>query len=116
IAMASGEQRGRWWCRSLRAFGAVIFSASPGNNSKQCECVADSFGAGQPQRPERIECGRWRRRGVVGGKLDGAVAETLERLSEALPAAFAAAADMGEVDFERDHLAAAAGLVDHLAA
>src|SRR3546814_2090785 len=61
---------------------------------------------------------RGRGRGGEGviRKGHGAATETLQRLSQALPAAFAAAAHVGEVDLERDHLAPAAGLVDDLAA
>src|SRR3546814_9499420 len=69
-----------------------------------------SSGSGQPQRAERVQRVRRRGGGAVGRKGHGAVTETLERLSQALPAAFAAAAHVGEVDLERDHLAPAAGL------
>src|SRR3546814_1544955 len=51
-----------------------------------------SSGSGQPPRAERVQRVRRRGGGAVGRKGHGAVTETLERLSQALPAAFAAAA------------------------
>src|SRR3546814_1361387 len=117
IARASGEQRGRRWCGALRVFGAfMVFSASPGKKSKRGRSVAASFGFGQSQRAEGVQRVRRRGSGAVGRKGHGAVTETLQRLSQALPAAFAAAAHVGEVDLERDPLAPAAGLVDDPAA
>src|SRR3546814_7817442 len=60
-----------------------------------------SSGSGQPQRAERVQRVRRRGGGAVGRKGHGAVTETLERLSQALPAAFAAAAHVGEVHLEQ---------------
>src|SRR3546814_9163956 len=85
----------------------MVFSASPGKKSKRGRSVAASFGFGQSQRAEGVQRVRRRGSGAVGRKGHGAVTETLQRLSQALPAAFAAAAHVGEVDLERDHLAPA---------
>src|SRR3546814_8014276 len=78
--------------------------------------VTMSFGAGRFQRPERFQRRRWRAPGAVRGKHHRAVAETLQRLAQPLASGVAAAAQVGEVDSEHDHLAATDGTVEQLAA
>src|SRR5699024_42045 len=66
------------------------------------------------QRAERVQIRRSRAR-LINRKLDRAIAEALQRLTQCHDAALARAAHFVEVDFQRNQLFAAAGLVQYLA-